>query len=266
LDVKAALQPQTYPKSISPEAVKDIIQNAENLLTRMQAAYKESQATISELHAENEALDEEFEEAETRARHLKMQLDNMSSKIAEHDTAMMDLVEQLASEKQARREEVEARSRSIRLVNEGDRTSTLPRHRHNRTSTATTASTFSDSGFESNDESLAENSSASTPALTSSSATSLESSPYLGPHSPIRETVQSRSVSAISRITVFEQPWVSRLTSVGNIGDGPASHKESENEQLYKLKEENVELKGRINYLESELDGCLDLLRGMGLG
>jgi hypothetical protein len=259
LDVKAALQPQAHFESLSPDAVKEIVRNAENLLSRMQAAYGESQAAIAELHAENEALDEEFEEAETRAKHLKMQLDNMSSKIAEQDSAMMDLVDQLACEKQARREEAEARSRSIRLVSGNG---TRPGRRHSR---ASTDSTFSDSGFESNDESASENGSVPTPARTPSPAASPGSSPYLGPHLPVRGTAQNRSVSAISKTTVFEQPWVSRRTSAGG-SNGPADDGKPENERLWRLREENAELRGRVGFLESELDSCLDLLRGMAVG
>ncbi|KAL9073414.1 MAG: hypothetical protein Q9157_004773, partial [Trypethelium eluteriae] len=66
--------------------------------------------------AEVSAQTDEAEEAETRARHLKRQLDDMAARVAEQEEAMRELAEQLAWERLVRREEEEVRRRSVMLV------------------------------------------------------------------------------------------------------------------------------------------------------
>lgn len=65
---------------------------------------------------EKEALAEELEESETRAQHLKMQLEDMAQRVMIHDEEMKKVVEELNKERQARAEEKEAREKSINLI------------------------------------------------------------------------------------------------------------------------------------------------------
>jgi hypothetical protein len=118
LDIRAALLPysSSVQDALSPSSFKDLLMNAEGLLLRLQTAYKLRTLSLHELSGEKEAQDEELEEAETRARCLKSQLEEMSDRVAEQDRMIEDLVEQLATEKQARAEEKLAREKSIALI------------------------------------------------------------------------------------------------------------------------------------------------------
>ncbi|KAI4185858.1 MAG: hypothetical protein L6R41_003872 [Letrouitia leprolyta] len=102
LDIKSTLNPPNADP-FSPSSFKNLQQNAEGLLLKLQAAYKERCEALHDVLAEKEAQTEELEGAETRTRHLKIQLDDMTVKLQEQDKAMMDLVDQLAQEKEARR-------------------------------------------------------------------------------------------------------------------------------------------------------------------
>ncbi|MCJ1439775.1 MAG: hypothetical protein MMC23_000256 [Stictis urceolatum] len=146
LDPKTALLPESA-QTFSPAAFKNLQQKAEGLLAKMQAAYKERVSEKLDAAREMDASAEELEEANTRATHLKRQLDDLSAKNAEQNDVIASLVEQLAREKAARRED--AASRTLRIVDGKEERS----RRRPRTSCASTQSSLvSDSGFESNDE------------------------------------------------------------------------------------------------------------------
>lgn len=119
LDIQTALFPTGAPHEtdpFSPSAFKNLLQNAEGLLTRLQAAYVSRTMAVTDLTAETSAQAEELEEAETRTAHLKMQLEDMARRVTEQDQAIAALGAQLAIEKQARAEEAEARLRSLALI------------------------------------------------------------------------------------------------------------------------------------------------------
>ncbi|AEO68864.1 uncharacterized protein THITE_2118616 [Thermothielavioides terrestris NRRL 8126] len=109
LNIEAALFPRGSPPSdrdpFSPSAFKNLHMNAIGLLTRMQAAYREQAAALRDLRAERSARKDELEEAETRARHLKMQLEDMARKAQEHQRVVQSLMEELAAERRAREDE-----------------------------------------------------------------------------------------------------------------------------------------------------------------
>lgn len=103
LNIEAALFPPTStptsPTSrdtFSPAAFKNLEMNAVGLLTKMQSAYRDRVATLKEIEAEKLAQREELEEAETRNRHLKMQLEGMARKAQDQEQEMARLVEELA--------------------------------------------------------------------------------------------------------------------------------------------------------------------------
>lgn len=119
LDIHSALLPRSYSSqdAFSPSAFKNLLMNSEGLLLKLQTAYKLRTLSLHELGAEKEAQDDELEEAETRAQCLKSQLEEMSQRVAEQDKVIEDLVEQLATEKQARTEARLAHEKSIALIN-----------------------------------------------------------------------------------------------------------------------------------------------------
>ena len=119
LDISSALYPQGVSSEkdpFSPAAFKNLMQNAEGLLAKLQSSYKLRTLSLHELTAEKDAQKEELEEAETRATHLKLQLEDMAKKVTEQDKVVENLVEELAKEREARRQENEAREKSIALI------------------------------------------------------------------------------------------------------------------------------------------------------
>lgn len=102
LDVEAALFPGGAPAAgdaFSPAAYKNLQVNAVALVRRLQNAFTEQAGTLRELTAEREADRDELDEATTRARHLKMQLEDMAYKAADQERAMRELLDELATER-----------------------------------------------------------------------------------------------------------------------------------------------------------------------
>jgi hypothetical protein len=266
MDVSNALFPAGPPDPTSPAAFKSLQQQAERLLARLQTAYRERTLQLRDMAAEKEALAEETEGAKTRARHLKIQLDDTSVKLAEQDEAMMNLVDDLAQEKLARREEEEARKRTVRLVEHNS----PPKTSHRRISRA---NTVSDSGFESEDDSPAESvfsrrNGAHSPTMSMSSVSSTNSPdgyhlselhvPTSTPHAarlriPTSQ-LATKGMPAAYRPDLHEEPTQSGCPNCQGVRASEAWS------VLGVLKEENQCLKHRIGELEGALDGCLDVV------
>ena len=265
MDINKALFPSGPADAASPAALRNLQQQAESILSRIQNAYRERTLQVCEIAAEKEALAEEALGAETRAQHLKMQLNDMSVKFTEQDEAIMNLVDELAQEKLARREEEEARKRTLRLVGQAS----SPHTSHGRLSRA---NTVSDSGFESEDESLAESlfsrrNGAHSPTMSMSSvATSNSPDAYQSPDAQF-----STSTSQAARLRVpkthtvkgtcapyrNDLPEEAPPSSCTNCHGGRASEAWS---LLGVLQEENRCLKHRVGEVEGALDGCLDVV------
>ena len=246
-DINSALFPEGMPDPSSPTAFKTLHLNAEALLTRLQIAYKERAIALKDTLAEKDALNEETQGAQTRTRHLKMQLDAMAEQMAEQDKAMMAMVDELAQEKLARREEEEARKRSIRLVEREFTPSQRSRPRR---------STVSDSGFESEDESSVESvfsrrDGTHSPTMSMSSV-STDNSPEIF-HA--REVVYSPTQAARLRIPAnAAKPVQQPCTNCHGVRPSDAWP------IVGVLKEENQGLKQRIGELEGALEGCLSIV------
>lgn len=253
LDINAALYPAGPPDPFSPASFKNLQQQAEGLLSRLQTAYKERTTVLRDLVAEKEALSEETQGAETRAKHLKLQLDSMSEQLAEQDKAMMDIVDELAREKLARREEQEDRKRSVRLVEQDSPLSTSARSRPRR-------SINSDSGFESEDDSSADSvfsrrDGRHSPTMSVSSVSTDNSPDTFFP----REIVHSPTQAARLRIPLANsKPIQQSCPNCHGVRAGDAWPVVSV------LKEENQALRSRVEELEGALDGCLDVVGRLG--
>jgi hypothetical protein len=119
LDIKSALFPAGPPSPqdpFSPAAFKNLQQQAEGLLQKLQTAYKLRTQSLHDLRSEKETLAEELEEAETKNNLLKANLIHVADQIAERDATIAELMTELTKEKQARALEKEARELSIREV------------------------------------------------------------------------------------------------------------------------------------------------------
>ena len=291
LDINTALFPGGPPDPFSPSSFHNLLTNAEGLLRRLQAAYKLRTVSLHEMTSKDAAQREELDEADMRARHLKLQLDDMAATVAERDEAVRVIKEELASERQQRRDEEEARKRSIILVgkppvqpqpSDGARPRGLPsRQPKKRESNGTIAS---DSGFESEDDcSSAETVfsrrhgmvSPTTNMSSASGPTSPEplqhTSPISSPQAPtLRPTLGPRRPSTFQKIlqglstTTANEVRLPDDTDAGhwrcaNCHGGHAAEAWS---VVGVLRDENQGLKRRVGELEGAVDGCLGIVGG----
>ena len=118
LDISSALFPTSQNNAFSPSDYKNLQQTSLALLTKFQSAYQDRTRQYIDAQSTLEVEREEADEAETRVRSLRSQLEDLASQVSSRDTVISDLVTQLAEEKRARAEEKEARERSIQLVRE----------------------------------------------------------------------------------------------------------------------------------------------------
>lgn len=117
LNVTSALLPNNSPADpFSPASFNNLLTNAESLLSKLQSAYKLRTLAVHELTREKEAQTDELNEAETRAAHLKTQLEGMEKKLLQSDHDILTIANELAREKQLRAEEREAHEESIQIL------------------------------------------------------------------------------------------------------------------------------------------------------
>lgn len=112
LSIPSALYPHGVPTpadTFSPSAYKNLQTTSLTLLTKLHTAYKTLHQSNQEIIAENSALSEELEEADTRAECLRSQLAEMAGRVAEQE----GVIEALEREKE--RERV-GREKSIALI------------------------------------------------------------------------------------------------------------------------------------------------------
>ncbi|KAI9856285.1 MAG: hypothetical protein M1824_005500 [Vezdaea acicularis] len=296
MDIRASLE--SLPSSNPNTSANDILSNAEALLSRMQAAYKAQAASLRELRAEKEAQDEEMEEVQTRVRHLKLQLQEMAERSTVQEQAMNEMAEELALERQRRRDEEEARKRSIALIKSppvtySEEDDNFVARQAARDSGITMAS---DSGLESEGESSADSvfsrthgnvSPASTMFSSAASSNSpdgyqvyqhsLNSSPQInGSYHTTQRNLTSRPPPP-QRPSTFQK--VLRGLSTTSLHEGHDEGETIENENgcsnccgaspsatwniVGSLRHENKELKDRVVGLEAAVEGCLNLVSGI---
>jgi hypothetical protein len=109
LDVTASLFPQGEPDYLNPGAFHDLPANAESLVSKMQAAYRLKCEENETLRMQMLVQADELDESETRAQHLKTQLDEMSLRMARNER---DFSNKIRDERE-KREEIETRCRKI---------------------------------------------------------------------------------------------------------------------------------------------------------
>ncbi|KAK4236401.1 hypothetical protein C8A03DRAFT_16951 [Achaetomium macrosporum] len=283
MNIEAALFPHGSPSdrdAFSPSAFKNLQMNAVGLLTKMQTAYREQTVVLRDLQAERSAQKDELEEAETRARHLKMQLEDMARKAQEHERRIKSLMEELAAERKARAEEQLAAaaapppippSEGASMVSEdlGVDEDQRRRRRSHRKSWKSGASCEEDTDED-------ENASAE-----SESVFSRCRSPGLhlpdGPATPHARNHASGSVNATPKQKSGQQMSAFQRILKGISGDSGESSmatacancKGQDASAAWNtvslLRDENKHLKRRVGELEVAVEGALDLVNGIGL-
>ncbi|KAL8720807.1 MAG: hypothetical protein Q9181_007841, partial [Wetmoreana brouardii] len=263
LDVKTALAPA---EPFSPAAFKNLQQSAESLLGKLQTAYKERSRALQDVLAEKETQAEELEGAQMRTRYLKLQLDDMTGKLAEQDKAMMDLVDQLAQEKQARREAEDVHSRNFnqRPAMASCQDEAVPDPQQTAKSWKSRTSTASDMSLASEfscAESLFSRRGATSPTLSMSSVSTMNS-PESQHQQPSSTDRTSRPTAPTNVATHVAETKISGILSPASASLGQLKDSEAWN-LVSVLKSENQGLKKRLSQLESTVDDCLDMVKGL---
>lgn len=277
LDVTKSLFSSGPLDPSSPDTHRNLVQNVEILVSRLQTALRESTMSLNQMRIEKEAQAEKSDDSETRAKHLKIQLHNMTTKLAEQDAAMMNLVDELAQEKQLRREEEYARKRSVMLVKasraEAAALGTGNSHDGSPLGQKGRSSTVSDSGFESEDDSSLYSGSlrnqgvvspvVSTSSFSTATSPDVSSKPETPPQLEKLQTQFSRPKvggAPPRKLSTFQnvikglsgKPQSSSCSNCSGVRASEAWNIVS------LLKEENKGLKQRLDYMEDALDGCLN--------
>ncbi|TDZ60740.1 hypothetical protein CTRI78_v004772 [Colletotrichum trifolii] len=279
LNVQEALFPPSSPThrdAFSPAAFKNLEATAIGLLTRFQNAYQRQNSTLQELRDDRDAQNDENEEADTRIQHLRVQLENMASKVAEQEQSMQQLLAELAAEKKARQEERVMRERS-RPISEGSSISEDLGVDEDQARRKWRKSAGFDTDEESvEDASVFSRSRSPTTAAPSVFETSIaEASPAtpvarsntLEPPKPMRQVPQKTQPQA----SVF-QKLIKGVTGDAKDQGGATSCANCSGQDVRAawdtvglLRDENRGLKHRVSELETCVDSALDAVNGLRL-
>lgn len=250
---------------------------------KMQSAYRDRVAALQELQAEKLAQREEMEEAETRARHLKMQLEGMARKAQEQEQEMLKLRDELAAERKAR---LDDRNLAEKVLSEGsiawEEDLGVDEERRRKSRVRKSADTAkSEVSYDTDDESAESESVFSRcRSPTSSTSTGLDGNTIDNSATP----VQSRNSSsmAVQRARAAQpQQLVQPITALQKFMKGLAGESDYAGaggcrnckgkdasvawDTVSLLRDENKQLKGRVGELEMHVEATLDLVRGIGL-
>lgn len=256
MNISQALFPHGPADPLAPSSFNDLLTNAEALLTRYQKSYRQLSTALVDAQSEQSAQDDELDEAETRARHLKMQLESMAARATEQDEQMKTLMEELEFERHARQEEEAARKRSLALIRSQPQCSChdTPRRR-NRISNSELSV---DSGFESD----AETDAASLFSRNGLSPTSTDRSSILEVEADVTPT-KHKKVQSLQRGGTYEKPKAGSV-SVQSWGcsNCEGGSQASVWGRLSKEREENRVLRQRVETLEEAVESALDVVGG----
>ncbi|KAK3375098.1 hypothetical protein B0H63DRAFT_267153 [Podospora didyma] len=287
LDIEATLFPPGSPvdrDTFSPAAFKNLQTNAVGLLSKLQGAYRDRVIALRDLQAERSAQRDELEEAETRAQHLKMQLEGMAMKAQEQEKAMRQLMNELALERKFRAEERLALSgnKAFGATSEGSIASEdlgvdeeRQRLKWKRKSGDTVKS---EAGFDDTDEESAESESVFSRCRSPTLAASALDGSTIDYQTPQQQPKSSSSLSLTPRQPRAGQQQISTFQKIikGIAGEadnaaatGCANYKGQAASMAWDtvsvLRDENKHLKRRVGELEVAVESALDLVNGIGL-
>jgi hypothetical protein len=260
INISQALFPHGPADPLAPSSFHDLLTNAEALLSRYQKSYRQMSTALMDARSEQSAQEDELDEAETRVRHLKMQLETMAARADDQDEQLRNLMEDLAFERRARQEEEAARKRSLALIRgpaQCEHTAcqdTNPRRR-NRTSGSEVSV---DSGFESE----AETDAASVFSRNCLSPTGTDRSSI---HDVEDATPKGKKPLLMQRRSTYDKVREGTV----NLGQGSWGCANCEGGaqsavwgRLAKEREENRTLRMRVETLEEAVEGALNVVDG----
>lgn len=296
MNVEEALFPtgsQANKDAFSPAAFKNLQTQATGLLNKLQTAYRQKSQALAELEKEREADRDELEEAETRATHLKFQLEDMAHKASEQEQRMKQLMEELALERRSRGELEKSAFAKQRLSPGGlhsEAGSTISedlevedeemQKRKWRKSNGT------DTSFETDDDSTSFEgdsvfSRPRSPSVSTTTTTrgvdtgSIVDMPMTTPSS-VRGSMYSAKRTSVQSIQSnrrsTQQMSTFQKLMKGISGDGTDGCRNCKGQDasiawdtVGLLRDENKGLKQRVGELEDCLEGALDVVNGIGL-
>ncbi|KAK1769093.1 hypothetical protein QBC33DRAFT_433326, partial [Phialemonium atrogriseum] len=276
-DIEAALYPPGSPTdrdAFSPAAFKNLQTNATGLLSKMQNAYRQRVIAVRDLEAEKAAQKDELEEAETRAAHLKMQLEGMALRAAEQEKGMQQLMDQLMAEKKARAEEKLAREKSIALMAGGPMVSEdmgVDVDQLRRTWRKSGDTVKTDTSFESDDESAASESVFSRSRSPTIPPSTVDGSIMDAPSSQARgSTLSPPKQKPGQQMSTFQKIIKGISGDADENGVNGCQNCKGQDasvawDTVSVLRDENKHLKQRVGQLEAAVEGALDLVNGIGL-
>ena len=251
LDVESALYPSGRTNDFSPVSFRTLESNARGTLQTFQNAYSEKLQVLKEVISEKNVQADELEAAQTRNEALKMQLSEMAERANKQEKSIEALRNELAAERKGRRNDEEAKHRSIRMVCEEAQNS----YAYNRgwKSRRSEASSLADS--ESGcDVSSAESVFSDRVSGSCSPTTSAGASPVLKHIQMFDEGLQGSLRHSIERDTRGQRDEKIRGASSSDAW-----------EVFNLMKVESMALKRRIAELEAAQDDALDFLSGLKL-
>lgn len=293
LSIPHALFPHDTIDPLAPSSFHDLLSTAEALLSRYQTSYRTLSTALADARAEQSALADELDEADTRVRCLKTQLADSAARAIEQDAQMARLTAELRREREGRREDEERRKRSVALVRGPACRSCAhsplarepvvvcaeeERETPRAAKRVSAGSCVSDSGFESEGESEAGSVFSRGQGAVSPVGTALSSvGSVADPEERERERERERTpITAprprpMQRRSTYDKVRAGLAHEVEGRGWGCANCEGGAQSavwgRLAKEREQNGALKRRVQELEGAVEGCLDLVNGpWGLG
>ncbi|KAH7122451.1 hypothetical protein B0J11DRAFT_437099 [Dendryphion nanum] len=282
LNISTSLFPHGPADPLDPSSFHALLSSAESLLTRYQTSYRHLSTSMSDIRAEQSAQTDELEEAKTRVLHFKMQLEAMAARASEQDAQMRRLVEDLEFERRARREDDEARKRSVEIVRNGQTAGFQAQDggspkRRNRISGSEISV---DSGFESECESEAPSSvfslrknymspTSETP-VSSAAASMAEENDNEQDITPKKRNSTAQAPAMMQRRSTYDRvrdggavsAGVSFATGSWGCGNCEGGAQSAVWGRLAREREENAGLRRRVEELEDGMQGALDVVNG----
>ena len=256
LNISQSLFPHGPADPLAPSSFNDLLANAEALLSRYQKSYRQLSTALVDAQSEQSAQDDELDEAETRARHLKMQLETMAARANEQDEQMRSLMEDLAFERRARQEEEATRAHDEALRNQSACACQETPRRRNRVSNSHVSV---DSGFESECETDA--ASVFSRACLSPTGTDRSSILEADAH---ETTPKARSPRLLQPGPALDKPHAPVNLQVGGWGctNCEGGKQATVWGRLAKEREDNRSLRQRVETLEEAVESALDVVGG----
>jgi hypothetical protein len=252
LNISQSLFPHGPVDPLNPTSFNDLLSAAESLLSRYQSSYRALSTALSDARAEASAQEDELDEAETRSRHLKMQLETMAARANEQDAQMARLVEDLSFERRAR-QEAEAELAAVARRRSAAGTPRTRRNRHSGSEVSVDSGFDSECDAESEAASIFSRTNCLSPTTDISSAASVAG--------------EDHDSTPTGKHTIHQRPVLQRGVQSGTTEGWGCRNCEGGSQaavwgRLAREREESRALRRRVEDLEKAVEGALNVVDG----